>query len=89
MSQEQHSAWKPFADFINDPLFPRIPDDTLLTAGSALMESQLTFGNLRALNDALSFNPIDKAKFYAILSKHIPQDMIDAIWQDIEEGCLT
>lgn len=32
---------------------------------------------------------IDKAKLYAILSKSIPQDMIDGIWQEIEEAGIV
>jgi hypothetical protein len=43
---------------------------------------------LRAAPQSAPPSDAFKAKLYAVLSKHLPQDMIDGIWQEVEEGCL-
>lgn len=81
-------AWRPFANFINDPLFPQIPDEEILTAGSALTRSYITYGELRALCKAIPLLP-NRETFYSILTKFIPQEVIDEAWQELKEARLV
>ncbi len=52
-------AFKPFADFMDTPIFQKLSDDTRLTAGSPMARRQLMVGDLRKLSAALTSAPAD------------------------------
>jgi hypothetical protein len=52
-ASKAHTAFKPFADFMDTPMFEKLTEDTVLTPGSPMARRQLNVGDFRRLRDAM------------------------------------